>query len=192
MFALKKKIPFQLDVMDEGVFHYGQRLYIIRTIDHKLYTGKCPVCDNTRKITVKGYEMDCPYCSCDPQHADYSILLKNYKPIEYIINEITIKGEAVKNAYTKDGNPQVGRIPVVVYNGFAKIGNTTEKRRFCVHDLAARDLRPTSPSDNLTDFVFDTRSQALAVTRCLHEKQKAILSDFNKQQGTNYEYPFEY
>ena len=186
-----------ITVMDEGVISFGQRVYVLDKTDCKIYTEKCPICDDAKKISVKGMEFDCPYCRgyrTERQATQFAIY--DYAPYEYIINKIEIIGEENRSAYSKDGCIVGNRYPMAKYSGFTKFGNSLNSIR--TRSFSRYDFREHSPNVPLLgrsiggEYCFLLKADAKAFSKRIHERQKEMLDRFNTEHGTNHEYPFEY
>lgn len=182
----------QIKVIDDGLLSYGQRVYVAAKENYKSFTEKCPICDDTKKITVRGMEFDCPYCSgYRSDRKATTIFLYNYAVDEYIINSIEIKGEDVRVAYSKDGV----RCPFASYGGFTKNGNgygTVKTKKFCAYNFQPHNPDALSIEHLEGEYCFLKKADALAFAKRLHERQKERLDKFNEEHGTNHAYPFDY
>lgn len=193
----KKKITLQLDVYDDGVLRYGQRVYVVIRTRYKDFREKCPICDDTTKVTIRSVEFDCPNCrGYSNSRSATSISLYNYETEEYIINKVKIEGEEVRGAYKKDGSPADGRYPNLSYGGFAKRGNgynSISTKRFCSYNFEPHDPDKISLQRDVGgEFCFLNANDAKAFAKRLHERQKEMLEKFNAEHGTNHQYPFTY
>lgn len=191
----KEKKTITVTVEDVTPFYYGQHLFVISPCNQKRLTEKCPVCDGTNKISVRGFEMNCPYCF-NNYNSNNNISINDYEVVEYIIYKMEIKGETNKSIYKKDCTP----IATVSYAGFCKrnvgFAQVTTKG-FSNRDLAETYHNVPYTVDRSSNKIiingdtFFKRSEAEKVIRELHEIQREMLENFNKIHGTEYEYPFD-
>ncbi len=187
----------QITVTDDGLLSYGQRVYVVARENYKSFTEKCPICDDAKKIIVRGMEFDCPYCrGYRSDRKATTIELYNYVVDEYIINRIEIKGEEVRGAYNKDGSVADRRYPSASYSGFTKKGNghnSTETKNFCGWNFEPHDPnKPVINRDLGGEYCFLKKADAAAFAKRLHERQAEWLAEFNAEHGTDHAYPFEY
>lgn len=177
---------------------FGQTVYAICDAGSKTFSEKCPVCDDTQKITVRGFEMDCPYCKygrrMDDGSSAQSLTLRDYKVVDYVIHKVTVKGPAVKSAYyhpSSIGGLKLGETAVVYFEGFTKRRGAVECRSFDAYDIQSGDL-PEKLSDRSVGCAFERKADCVAYVKRLHDLQKAALDKFNAEHGTAHEYPFTY
>lgn len=188
----------QITVQDNGILHYGRRVYALACDKVAEVRGKCPICDDTQKITVREMVFDCPYCrGVKSNQAATMIVLRNYVVDEYTINKIVIEGPETKTAYNKDGSPAGGRYPGVFYGGFTKSGNgynSTFSRTFSKFDFRTHDPDGLVLNYNLANdkICFLEKKDAQAFVKRLHERQAEMLETFDAEHGTSHTYPFEY
>lgn len=185
-----------VEVQDQTMLEYGKKVYVIEAVGSQTFQSVCPICDDTKKVTIRGQEFDCPYCNSYRYGSIVNnrtrIEMRNYQPVEYIINEMWIRGEETKSAY-KGYDLPVARIRFV---GFTKKGNsdrTTRTRNF--YDISFDNYGLEScdvTHDRSGAFSFKKKSEAVAVAKMMHEQQAELLKKFNEENGTNHEYPFEY
>lgn len=196
MRTARKRIT--VDVRDTTDFYYGQKVYRIEPRRHNAgntFKEKCPVCDDTKKVEIKGYTFKCPYCEgsrSDPEATQ--IMLRNYDVVEYIINRFEVNGADRKNAYSGDGLLNDRNLPFVRWYGFTRWGNGLHEvtsRQFSEYDF--REVDPDKVDINRPgDHCFFSKSEAKKYCSRLHERQKGQLEKFNAEHGTDHAYPFEY
>ena len=103
-------IPRLENIERQPTFWYGDRFFMVRPcIGYREsvtaeFREKCPVCDDTRKIRVRGFEFDCPNCCrySRQQTKEYLRLMK-YEVKDFIVNEIKIKGPDTKSGFSPNG-----------------------------------------------------------------------------------------
>lgn len=190
------KHQLEIKVEDSGLFSYGQIVYVVESDNYKVLEDKCPVCEGTRKVTVKGFEFDCPYCSGYRSRQNATrLLVYNFEVNEYIINKIEIKGAIVKSAYNKDGSPKGDMVPTANYSGFTKWGNGGSD--FRTRSFYSNDFRRTNADEVNLDFrhsegfCFFDKETAEGFARRLHEMQKEKLDKFNEEHGSSHQYPYK-
>jgi len=200
---MNKKV-LQLEVMDEGLLRYGQRVYDLFCTDIKKIAKKCSVCKGTGEVTLEGLDLQCPRCHGSGEDDGVSLTLYNYEPNEYIINEIIIKGPFEKAAYKEDGSLPKEVIPETHYSGFAvthravaynaaskKIHNVSSRHFYAAQFKSNHIDKGAHPTYHNSQSWFTDISEAREYIRMLHELQKKLLNAFNLKHGTDYEYPFE-
>lgn len=194
----KTRRTLSIDVFDTGVLHFGQHLYAVEAERYSYIRASCPICDDTRKVTIRGVEFECPNCVGNSKLLPTQFTLSDFVVVEYILNKLYISGEPVKKLY--NGSYVEDRdLPAVSYSGFCKDWrkqiHTRDFRPFAI-ELSETDYQ--NDADRLTDpdsdppRVFREKAWAKAVAKKLHERQKAMLDEFNAQHGTSHVYPFEY
>ena len=190
----KKTLTFT--VKDEGILRFGQRVYVVAETCCKTFKEKCPVCDSTGKINVRGYEFDCPYCRSYSSRSDANaISVHDYEADEYIINNVEIRGEDVKCAYKTDGSIADERYPYVKYKGFSPSARRSwsKTKEFSGFNFERRDPdKPLLPHNIDGEYSFLQKAEALKFIKRIHERQAELLEKFNAEHGTDHEYPFKY
>ena len=179
----EKTTTLNIEVKDEGVIHYGQRVYVVASVNSKTFEDKCPVCDGTEKVVIREREFVCPNCSTSNSRRDATrITIRNYSVIEYIINKITIRGRETKADYNRDGTVKIGCEPRLSYEGFTKDRNGYDyifTKKFTSYEL--KDPKNVDKVDFIVnlgeDVAFESRSEALKYAKRLHENnQKSLMS----------------
>lgn len=181
---------------------FGKRAYMIRVggsrfAEHSLaFRTACPVCDDTNKVVLRGYELRCPYCQ-DPRNAqdpanNTCVRVKHYMVDEYIVNEITLKGPDTKNAYGP-GGPKPGKEPrVAQIYGFCRTGNGYDDFKTAViPSVIDPDMDRATKRYDPNAAAYTTRAKAQAVCDALNAAEKQKLIEFNEKYGTSHEYPWE-
>lgn len=172
-----------IKVKDSSPFYFGQKLYSIEKTNCQSFAVKCPVCEGTHTVNIKGYKLDCPYCTAGYRNNDMSSLYI-YEPviIEHIVSGVAVFGSIHKNGY----GPKVldKNLPTVEYKVSAKSRyGTVTYRTICESDIV-------SDKDSPPKF-FLTKEEAEKALEEAVNVQKKELADFNERNGTVYEYPFE-
>lgn len=180
----------------EKVWRIGERFYMIHPRHIQTFIEKCPICDGTRKVTIKGAEFDCPCCQVYRHRvADMqSINIFAFDIEEYIVNGFKVSGPEVKSAYQKDGT--VKSHPIILsFEAFSKRGGNSLRDLVEVTVPRGRDLDPEDSriisSSDVSDFGFTTIKRAKDVVKLYINREKNRLSEFNQKFGCNYKYPEE-
>lgn len=189
----------------EPLFWLGDKFYIVNSQNKKYgnsYTrlsSRCPSCNDTRKITYKGfddkiYESECPICK-GATYRGYgnTIDLYNWNVNEYIVYDLDARGNVKESAY-KDGAvmESFGLI------AFCRVGRCSgdyitthvpfSSARVDV-DIASLDF--SGYRFNPDDYVFRKKADAVKFCNAIKEYDKQRLIEFNKTYGTDYEYPYK-
>lgn len=183
----------RLAVDDNEFFHFGQRVYVVSSNESKTFRDKCPVCDDTHKINVRGFEFTCPHCSAyNSSSRSTTYTVYDYVVDEYIINKLTISGEEVMSAYNKDGSVRDGRYPRVQYSGFTRwsaAANAVSTKKFCELDFT---ISHSVDMFGRSDACFLNKKDADKFARQLHLRQKEVLAQFCEEHDVEHEYPFSF
>ncbi len=168
-------IHFCRDLPDVTI---GTRLYaVVKTprTSVAVFRGGCPICDDTKTITVRGKKYSCPECT--GMHATAStIALTPYTVAEYIVNGLEVTGDNHKSLFPEKGNHFFSNVQ---YSAFNRYGRASS-------DYSIAHLTPWS----IGREYFLTKKEAEEECRKKHDAQKKILDAFNEAHGTHYEYPF--
>lgn len=188
----KKMYELKINLEREPRFHYGQKLYIVRTGNSKYFNEPCPICNDEKKITLKGIEgLSCPYCqtSYRGRNTNNNIGVHEYRVIECFVNKIELEGEETKSLYGAGGPPK----PMIRISGFTREGNGYSGIGTVHLTNSVRvDEYPENPSYNFLDaYVYTTKKGAEVLKKMFVDKEKEELQKFNEEHGTNYEYPFK-
>lgn len=176
-----------LNVNKDQIFSFGQRLFIVESERTADYNSKCPICDDTHKITVRGVEFDCPMCRAARSGQSLQhISVHKFVTREYFINELRIFGEENKSDY---GNNMVP--PTVAYKAFTR--NSASYNGAKTRSVYDRQLDPSDENiiDRMEDWVFSTKAKAECYRKMLIQRDKERLDKFNELNGTDYVYPFD-
>ena len=178
--------------VEESAIHHG------RTSKME-FSSKCPSCNDTRKITYKGYngsdfECECPVCKGSVYHGyGNKIRLTNWELHEYIVYKISAQGPETVSAY-KDG---IGYIDSMRLRAFCKIGrcmddyietNVPWVENHIDVDVSSIDM--SAHYFDSRDYVYRKKADAVKLLDALKEYDKKRLIEFNKTYETGYEYPF--
>lgn len=162
------------------------------------FTSKCPSCNDTKKITYKGYngsdfECECPVCKGRNGYGSNRLRLPNYEIHEYIVYKIKAQGPETISAY-KDGT---GYIDSIVLSAFCRIGRCADDfiqtNAPTVEGLIDRDIDSMFMNADYfepSDYAFRKKADAARFLNALKERDRQRLAEFNKTYETEYEYPF--
>ncbi len=163
------------------------------------FSSKCPSCNDTRKITYKGYngsdfECECPVCKGSVGHGyGNKIKLTNWEVHEYIVYKINAQGPETVSAY-KDS---IGYIDSMSLTAFCKIGRCMDDyiqtNVPCVENHVDNDIKSIDMDAyyfDPKDYVFRKKADAARFLEALKERDRRRLAEFNKTNETEYEYPF--
>lgn len=172
---------------------YGDRLYCVVSREYRHFNSICPVCDDTRKITVRGYEMDCPYCRYNKGEQGTHIQVVRLEVVEYIVNEICILGPCAKNAYQK-------KLPTPViykYKAFTRTGRsdydvetTTPPNMIEYYDVPFEKKSSKIKIDNIKHYYWRDKNEAQKFCDYFIQMQKEQLAEFNRNNKTEHVFPF--
>lgn len=181
------KRTISIDVNDDSGFEYGQRLYVIDSDDMHTFKDKCPVCGGTRKIVYNGFLLNCPKCD---ERCQKEIRLRNYIILEYILNGFSVNGPRDAACFDDNKIADFDNLPIVTWYGFARWPSGEPS----VDKFSGLDLEPINPETvnlqrNCSGAAFLDYHSAQKFCRRLHERQKAMLDEFNQTYGTNHKYP---
>lgn len=180
------------------VYQIGQKLYAIRTKKHYSFQQTCPVCDGTKKISYRGYEMPCPYCVRIGNSAGVvtsMITVRTFIVEEFIVRAVEIKGSDTKADYEPKRRESVYSQPRITnVTAFTRRDNGYRG----VEEVSVPGGRFLDPDDELlkkdvelTKIMFTKRAKAEEAKKILIEVEKQKLSEFNEKFGCSYEYPEE-
>lgn len=180
---------FYLKLKQEPAFAYGEKLYVVKMGQSQYIREKCPVCDDTGKIEIKGHRCRCPFCRDPYEHRD-DLNIHHYEVVEYIINEVRIQGPEVKKVYEAGRIDWESNLPWATYYGFAKTNsrfNSVDRRSFFSSELFD-ELKEYSSQDKVV-----TKRKKLAEEACAkaNAKEKEKLAEFNKTFGTAHPWPWK-
>lgn len=167
------------------------------------FSSRCPSCNDTGKITYKGYngsdfECECPVCrgGVGRGYGNNRIELTNWEIHEYIVYEVNARGSEVISSY-KDGAACMESISLKAFYRFGRCADEYITTQVPVLNLVNRVDKNVEEIDidiysfNSEDYVFTKKSDAAKFLKALQERDKRRLVEFNKTYKTKYEYPFE-
>ena len=195
-----------ITLKQKPLFWLGDKFYKVEesALNHGLtsemeFSSKCPSCNDTRKITYKGYngsdfECECPVCKSSVYHGyGNKIGLTNWEVHEYIVYMINAQGPKTVSAY-KDG---IGYIDSMSLTAFCKTGRCMDDyiqtNVPCVENHVDIDIKSMNvDADYFTpkDYVFRKKVDAVRFLEALKERDRQRLAEFNKTYETEHEYPF--
>lgn len=192
---------YSIDVREiPQISRIGDKVYVIHQYNSRTFTQKCQVCDDTKKITYRGYEMPCPYCVGGTYRSGN--LVRNTCTVygleveEFIVNSVVIEGPDTKSAYATKNKGSIISAPKVagVYAFTRRNGSSSSIATVKVPN-GGLYLDPEEKyilnALHLDSFVFTTRKKAEAAVSLLVGKEKERLAEFNAKYECSYEYPFE-
>lgn len=191
-----------IELREEPLFHYGDHFFAIQPDPKRFsktevtFSEICPICDDTREVTIRGQAFECPMCKGGYGAANH-ISLRNWVVQEYIVNGLTIKGPCSKAEFKRE-------FPVITDGlafGICGRGYDNVLTR-SVPISFERDVDP--PEDEwpniisekslgrkIRDVVFRKKSDAEQFCKAVILNDKDRLKKFNEKHGTNHKYPFE-
>lgn len=194
----KTRKTLSIDILDDGILHFGQHLYVVEVEQRKYIRAGCPFCNDTKNVTIRGVEFPCPNCCGTSPLLQTKLVLCDFVVTEYILNQLHVYGEPIKKLYN-DSYMEDKDLPDVSYSGFCKdCRNQVYFKDFKPFAIELSEADYQNDADRLTDpestppRVFREKAWAKAVVKKLHERQKKMLEEFNAQNSTNHEYPFKY
>lgn len=198
--AAEKRMSQIKALESKGVsLEYGERFYRITYSRREHFSEPCPVCDDTHKIQVRGYVLDCPFCRSARSNTNATHLsLANYEIREYIVDSITISGTSTK----KDYQGKIVPPKISGYTAFTRIGRkdgdierispwmsiecwdiSFDNEKF-KKDMCAADF------NGIEHHYWRDKKEAEKFLKWIGEVQRKELEQFNKEHNTQYEYPF--
>lgn len=180
------------------VYEIGRRIYAVRTKQYYMFQQTCPVCDGTKKITYRGYEMECPYCvrrgARDGSVAS-AIRIRTFKVEEFIVRSVEICGPDTKSAYEPRNKDDIFNVPKInKVTMFTRRDNGYNG----VEEITVQQGSYLDPTDEVVRnalqieaMAFTSRAKAAAAKKILVEMEKQRLAEFNEKFGCSYEYPEE-
>lgn len=180
------------------VYQIGRKLYAIRTKNHHGFQQKCPVCDGTRKLTYRGYEMPCPYCMKIGNSAGTvgsQITVRTFVVEEFIVRAVEINGSDTKADYEPKrresiyGQPRITKVTAFTrrdnsYRGVEEVSVPGGRFLDPDEELLRKDVE-------LSKIMFTKRAKAEEAKKILIEVEKQKLTEFNVKFGCCFEYPEE-
>ncbi len=194
-----------IEIQDPGGsrvdIEYGGRLWIAEpsfTWGARTFRGKCPVCDDAKKITVRGYEMECPYCNSPRRNSagSCSVTVRKYEAHEYIVNSFAVIGSETKKDFAPAtwAPPRISRVSAFTRrgNGFGDIRTKEISLQKGLWDPSEGDGGwPGNMALRPEDYYWHRRKDAEAFCRTLNNAEREKLEKFNREHGTDHGYPFE-
>ena len=192
-----KTSKIEITVKGNPKYHYGQKLFGIKPFNSKGLREPCPICDDTRKVTIRGVEFQCPACSSNSSYNDQnienSITVCDYKIVEYIVNKVVISGPDYKSAYK--GETDYYNLPFVSFEAFERTSNGYNGVSMRKMPGSSYDIDPTVErmlqETRVSDYVFTDKKLANEVIKALKARDKGLLEKFNAEHGSSHEYPFD-
>lgn len=183
-------------IQGESPFYYGMKVYVICANPHnrsKTFTDRCPVCGDARRVEIKGYDLPCPMCNSSSRARSDAVLIHmtNFAVVEFIINEVSIKGSTYKSDYKITSD----KLPYAEWHGFARWGNgyrDMETRKFGSYDFREVDVEKVDLQSGAMGVCFCSKAEANRFCKRLHERQAELLDKFNAEHGSDHQYPFEF
>ncbi len=195
-----------ITLQQEPLFWLGDKFYKVEETTLRYgrtskmeFSSKCPSCNDTRKITYRGYngsdfECECPVCKGSVYHGyGNKISLTNWEVHEYIVYKINAQGSETVSAY-KDG---IGYIDSMSLTAFCKTGRCMDDYIQttvpCVENHVDTDISSIDMNAYYftpKDYVFRKKPDAARFLEALKERDKQWLAEFNRTYETAYEYPF--
>ena len=198
---------YNIDLHMKPRFDIGDRLYIVQhSIVHQStisFAEPCPVCDDTKSITVRGFTLPCSYCKGYYPTENKSatrITLTNWEAIEYIVNKITIEGPDKKSHYDEKTDKAIETNPFVrEISAFTRFGNgynnVETKRIDSLH--YTNDEEAERAFDNykngkyeLPTLCFRSKANANRFVKQLKKVDMQRLESFNQEHHCNHNYPW--
>lgn len=190
-----------IDVREKPqICRIGEKVYSIHRYNSRTFTQKCQVCDDTKKITYRGYEMPCPYCVGGSYRSGdlvrNTITVVGLEVEEFIINKIVIEGPDTKYAYDPKNRDRVISAPKIseVW-AFTRRNSSSSSIATVKVPNGGVYLDPEENwilrAMNPDSLVFTTRKKAETAVSLLVRKEKERLAEFNAKYECQYEYLFE-
>ena len=152
---------------------YGHTMY---------FEEKCDVCDDTKKIVLKGREYSCPACVNTYRKVANHLELEQYVVAEWHVCGVLLR----KRSIAKAQKP----IEIKRYEIFWAWGRGYD-------DMETKEIDPSDIVDNDTCTYCDdyhyTRDRKKVEEICArkHQEQRQKLAEFNARFGTDYKYPWD-
>lgn len=178
----------------------GEKVYVIHQYNSRTFNQKCQVCNDTKNITYRGYEMPCPYCVGGTYRSGNlirnTITVYGFEVEEFIVNKIVVEGPDTKSGYDPKNRNNILNVPKI-----AEVWAFTRRNSSSTSIATVRvpngglcfdpDEETVKRTMKISDFVFTTRKKAEAAVRLIVGKEKERLDEFNAKYECQYEYPFE-
>lgn len=159
----------------------GDVFYRIEPVEHFSVYEKCPMCNDTRTITVNGITEKCPHCGKNNTVLTVSnMVVKRYRVF-------SIRDKVSDDTWKAD---DTHRVTVDLYHkeGHGYFGLINREER--IEDLAdtsrLNKVLNTKDVSSYSATWFDDYKQAVIAAKQLNDAQMAKLTAFNEQHGTNH------
>lgn len=202
---MKNLFAYSITLPQEPLFWLGDRFYAVTHYsrycdDNRIFSSKCPSCNDTRKIIYRGYdckdyEAECPLCKGGIGHGyGNRIGIKDWQVREYIVHKISAQGPEKVSAYKEDA--VMDRIHLTA---FTKIGRGMDDYmemsvpyvdNHVDVDLSSINISRITERNTVPDYVFRKKKDAEAFCRMIKDYDRKRLEEFNDTYGTAYEYPY--
>ena len=202
---MKNLFAYSITLPQEPLFWLGDRFYAVDHYsrycdDRRVFLSKCPSCNDTRKITYRGYdgkdyEAECPLCKgrigCGYGNR---IEIKDWQVREYIVHKISAQGPETVSAYKEDA--VMDRIRLTA---FTKTGrcmddyiemNVPYVNNHVDVDLGSINISGITAHNTVSDYVFRKKKDAEVFCRMIKDCDRKRLEEFNSTYGTSHEYPY--
>ena len=184
-------------VQNEPLFWLGDHFFKVEEKYKKYentrteYRSLCPSCNDTRKITYKGYdgkdyEAECPVCKGSAGNGyGNNISLSNWEVHEYIVYSIDARGPETVSVY-KDGKGYIDQISLKAFYKFGRCKDdyiTTSipwNSRNVDIELSTIDIASIKQYSRHNDIVFTSSIDAEKFCEMLKEYDRQRLAEFNK------------
>lgn len=204
---MKNLFARSITLPKEPLFWLGDRFYAVDyyaksfAVDTgTVFSSKCPSCNDTRKITYRGYdgndyEGECSLCKGSINRGyGNKIEIKNWQVREYIVYKISAQGPETVSAYKEDA--VMDRIRLTA---FTKTGRSMDDYlersvpgvdNLVDVDLGSLNIPNISDQKNVSEYVFRKKKDAEVFCRMVKDFDRQRLEEFNGTYGTAYEYPY--
>lgn len=174
------------------IVSYGEKFYKVEADVSQDFYDDCPVCDNTNKIVVKGYEFPCPYCRLAGSTTPLLRLLE-YRVYEYRVYALSViaRESFVMNVGNEPekglGEPEISGVRAYrVVND----GGFRQQKVSLIRNLWDREYSKIQ-GKSISSYCWHDKEKANRVCVALHKAQMKKLEEFNKEHNTELEYPFK-
>ena len=204
---MKNLFAYSITLPREPLFWLGDRFYAVDYYAKKYaadtgttFSSKCPSCNDTKKITYRGYdgkdyEAECPLCKGSINRGyGNRIEIKNWQVREYIVHKISAQGPEKVSAYKEDA--VMNRIHLTAFTKTGRGMDDCVERNVPDFDdhvdvnLGSINISRISEYKTVSDYVFRKKKDAEAFCQMIKDYDKRRLEEFNGTYGTTYEYPY--
>ena len=194
-----------VEVSNQTPVQYGDKVYLIVHNNCQHFREKCPICDDTKKVVIRGKEFRCPQCDTHPNDDANRLTLFSWEVVEVIVNHMVIHGPEEKAAFVRynKGEPNRGDLPFVSkIMGFRRRGNSYDgvytydipvsKMRYDPDEETVRRVveQISRYDEDLTKYVWTSRKAAEKVMQKQVEHDRKKLEEFDRMHGTEHKYPW--